>query len=173
MGRSCSLRALGQSALFFLSLALLAFGGPARAAPLTLSIDDPVQFAAPGDSLSFHGTVTNNTGGPLDAFNDLFLNFGGFDASVLSFTQVLGVPDFTLPDGSTSAHVELFVAQVDPSAPAQALPYQADVTVSDTAGDISDPVTISITVPEPGSLPLLLTALGLLVVGFRPKGGRS
>lgn len=173
MRRSCSLRALGQDALFFLCVALVSLGVPARAAPLTLAVDDPVQFAAPGDSLTFHGTVTNNTGTALDAFNDLFLNFGSFDSSVLSFTQVLGVPDFALPDGSTSAHVELFVAQVDLAAPATAVPYLADVTVSDTAGDISDPVTISITVPEPGSLPLLLTALGVLAVGLRPKGGRS
>lgn len=167
------LRALGRGAVLPLVFAFMGLNYPARAAPLpplSLSIDKPVQFANAGSSVAFFGTITNNTGVTLDAATDLFLNFGSFDPSALSFVQVLGVPDFSLPDGAASPDVELFDALVDPSATPGGSPYPADVTVSDTAGDVSDAVTISISVlPEPGPLPLLLAFLAL-ITGFGGRG---
>jgi hypothetical protein len=161
-----SFRHLGCAALFPLLLGLAALACPARAAPLlSLSIDQPVRSANPGSTVAFFGTVTNNTGTDLDAAADLFLNFSSFDPTALSFTQVLGNPDFSLPNGATSPDVELFDALVDPSATPAGSPYLADVTVSDTNGDVSDAVTISIFVPEPGSLPLLLAGL-VMTIGF-------
>src|SRR4029077_14410769 len=101
----------------FVALGLVALASPARAVPLlTLTIDQPVQFASAGSTVTFTGTVTNNTGIGLDAASDLFLNFNSYNPSVLSFTQVLGNPDFLLPNGSTSPDVPLFAALVHPSA---------------------------------------------------------
>jgi len=160
-----SLRHLGRAALFPLLLGLVALACPAQAAPLlSLSIDQPVRFSnAAGSTVVFTGTITNNTGIDLDAAIDLSLNFNGFDPTKLSFTQVLGVPDFSLPNGSTSPDVELFDALVDPSATPAGSPYLADVTASDSNGNLSDAVTISIFVPEPGTLSLLLAALVMTI----------
>ncbi len=161
-----SFRHLGWAALFPLLLGLVALASPARAAPLlSLSIDQPVRFTNAGSTVVFTGTITNNTGTDLDAAADLFLNFSSFDPTALSFFQVLGSPDFSLPNGTTSPDVELFDALVDPSATPAGSPYLADVTASDTNGDVSNAVTISIFVPEPWSLPLLLAAL-VMTIGF-------
>jgi len=154
----------------FVALGLSALASPARAVPLlTLTIDQPVQFASAGSTVTFTGTVTNNTGIGLDAASDLFLNFNSYNPSALSFTQVLGNPDFLLPNGATSPDVQLFSALVDPSATSAGSPYLADVTASDTNGFVSDPVAISITVPEPGSLSLLLAAFAM-IAGFAGRG---
>ncbi len=163
-------RQIGRAALFPLLVVLLGLAPPVCAAPLlTLSIDQPVRTALPGSTVVFTGTITNNSGNDLDAASDLFLNFTGFDTTALSFSQVLGNPDFALPNGATSPDVELFDALLDPSATPAGSPYLADVTVSDSLGDVSDAVTISITaVPEPGSLALVLATL-IIMIGF--KGG--
>jgi hypothetical protein len=154
----------------FVALGLSALASPARAVPLlTLTIDQPVQFASAGSTVTFTGTVTNNTGIGLDAASDLFLNFNSYNPSVLSFTQVLGNPDFLLPNGATSPDVPLFAALVDPSATSAGSPYLADVTASDAHGFVSDPVAIGITVPEPGSLSLLLAAFAM-IAGFAGRG---
>ena len=163
-------RQIGRAALFPLLVVLLGLAPPVCAAPLlTLSIDQPVRTALPGSTVVFTGTITNNSGNDLDAASDLFLNFTGFDTTALSFSQVLGNPDFALTNGATSPDVELFDALLDPSATPAGSPYLADVTVSDSLGDVSDAVTISITaVPEPGSLALVLVTL-IIMIGF--KGG--
>jgi hypothetical protein len=132
-------------------------------AGLILSIDQPNQTAAPGSDVDFYGTITNNTGFYLDAFAQLFANFDNYNTSVLSFNQDLGSPDFLLAPGAKSADVLLFDVLVSPSAPSGS--YLADVTIQDGFGDLSNDVTIGIRVPEPGSLPLLLTAF-LLMFGF-------
>jgi hypothetical protein len=154
-----------------LLLGLFALASPARAVPLlTLTIDQPsVEFAYAGSTVSFTGTVTNNTGIDLHVTSDLFLNFNSYDPSALSFTQELGNVDFLLPNGATSPDIELFIALVDPSATPAGSPYLADVTVSDTHGDVSDAVTISIAVPEPGSLSLLLAGF-VMIAGFAGRG---
>ncbi len=159
-------RQMGWAALFPLLMVFLGLASPAQATPLPLSIsiDQPDRTALPGSTVVFTGTITNNSGNDLDAASDLFLNFTGFDTTALSFTQVLGNPDFSLPNGATSPDVELFDALLDLSATPAGSPYLADVTVSDSLGDVSDPVTISITaVPEPGSLPLALAALIIMI----------
>jgi hypothetical protein len=162
---------LRPGAFLALLVGFFALATPVRAAPeLTLMIDQPVQvFASAGSTVIFTGTVTNNTGFDLDAAFDLFLNFNSYDPSALSFTQLLGAPDFLLPNGATSPDVELFAALVDPSATSAGSPYLADVTVSDSNGFVSDPVTIGITVPEPGSLWLLVAAFSM-TAGFAGRG---
>jgi hypothetical protein len=161
---------IGCAAFVPLLLCLLALASPARAELLLLSIDQPERTALPGSTVAFTGTITNRTGVDLDAAADLFLNFNGFDATALSFNQVLGVPDFSLPNGSTSPDVELFDALVDPLATVAGSPYLADVTVSDSLGDVSDPVTIRIdVVPAPliGHGLLVLLAVGGILFGVK------
>src|SRR5262245_4071681 len=116
------LRFLRPGAFLALLFVFFALAPPVHA-ELTLTIDQPVQFTTAGSTVIFTGTVTNNTGFDLTAAADLFLNFNSFDPSALSFTQLLGDPDFSLPNGTTSPDVPLFSALVDPSATAAGSPY--------------------------------------------------
>ena len=163
MGNAFSFRRLTSAAI----VGLITVSGvplPVQAGPLVLTIDQPDRVGVnPGSTLDFTGTITNNTGSSLDAAADLFLNFNNFDSAVLSFDQLLGNPDFVLPNGATSADILLFDANVGLLATAAGSPYLADVQVQDSLGDLSNDVTISISVPEPASLTLLLGALVILI----------
>jgi hypothetical protein len=159
----------GQVALLAVVLGGLALSHPARA-ELVLSIDQPDRAALPGSIVAFTGTITNLTGVDLKAAADLFLNFNSFDATALSFNQVLGALDFSLPNGSTSPDVELFDALVDPLATLAGSPYLADATVSDSLGNVSDPITIRIdAVPAPliGHGLLVLLVVGGILLGVK------
>ena len=136
--------------------ALLLACSVAAAAPLSLSIINPDRIGVPGGSEIFAGTITNNTGSDLNA-SDLFLNFAGYDAANVSLTQLLGLPDFVIADASTSAIADLFRFDLAASTPPAT--YYADVVVEDINNNFSDPVTVSVTVPEPGSLALSVLAL--------------
>jgi len=165
MGTAFSFRQIGLAAIvWLLGLAALASSVHAQ---LVLSIDQPNQFASPGSTVDFSGAITNDTGFDLDAATNLFVNIFNYDPTVFSPPpdQLLGNPDFTLLNGATSPDVKLFDVNIDSSATAAGSPYLADVTIGDSFGDLSNDVTISITVPEPGSILLLLTALALLI-GF-------
>ncbi|MFZ1906573.1 MAG: hypothetical protein WAU56_14395 [Steroidobacteraceae bacterium] len=155
-------------------LGLLAIAPPAHA-QLTLSIDQPDQVASPGSTVTFTGTVTNTTGFDLDAATELFVNVFNYDPSIFNPPpeQLLGTPDFTLLDGTTSPDVQLFDIDLASLASPAGSPYLADVTISDIFGDLSNDVTIAINVPvpEPGSLLLLLGALAL-GIGFGRRGTR-
>src|SRR6516162_2964546 len=163
MGNAFSFRRLTSAAI----VGLITVSGvplPVQAGPLVLTIDQPDRVGVnAGSTLDFTGTITNNTGSSLDAAADLFLNFNNFDSAVLSFDQLLGNPDFVLPNGATSADILLFDANVGLLATAAGSPYLADVQVQDSLGDLSNDVTISISVPEPASLTLLLGALVILI----------
>ena len=130
------------------------------AAPLTLDVIAPHRVGPPG-SYEFSGTITNNTGTALLA-TDLFFDFANFDPSVASLSQVLGVPDFLIPDGTTSSEVPLFDLIIDGNAgPGK---YVADAVLQDANGNQSDSVQVSVTVgsavPEP-PVALLLLAGGI------------
>src|ERR1043166_2079631 len=51
----------------------------ARADALIITIDNSLRIVQPNSTEIYTGTVTNNTGLALDAANDLFLNFAGFN----------------------------------------------------------------------------------------------
>ena len=144
------------------ALALLLCCGVAGAAPLTLTIANPDRVGRPGTTEVFSGTISNNTGGSLNA-SDLFLDFGGYDAADVTLAQLLGAPDFMIADGATSSFTDLF--QFDLSA-AAAVPatFFADVVVQDSNNDFSDVATVSVrTVPEPGTFGL--AGLALIAAG--------
>ncbi len=163
MKRSTSLQRVVMFALA-LSLASVTL----HAAPISLSIVNPNRIGAAGDVITFDGTITNNTGIALDS-TDLFLNFSGFDAGNVTLDQLLGMTDFTIPDGATSPLEDLFTFTL--GATAGPGTYPADVVLQAVTGDLTDPQTVTVTiVPEPGSFTLVAAALPALLFGaFRRK----
>jgi hypothetical protein len=141
------------------------------AAPWTLSIQDPDRIGAPGATLDFWGTITNASGVDFNA-SDLFLNFAGFDPSVVTLTQVLGAPDLSIPAGTTSGPIDLFQFTLDAAAPGPAT-YFSDVTLEDPNNNVSDVVTVSVRVPEPSTWTMVAAALlAGWVARRRPGSGR-
>jgi hypothetical protein len=154
----CVLRILTVFA--FLVLTLLTSNG-ASAEPLTLTINPTTLTGAPGGVVTFMGRITNTTGVTLNA-TDLFLNFSGFDPIVLTPIQILGTPDFTLPNNTFSPVVSLFSVTLAPGTPAGT--YTFDVFLQDINNNLSNAVSVSVTVgaaavPEPATLLLLITGL--------------
>ena len=146
--------------LLITSAVALALACAASAEPLTLTIINPDRAALPGSTETYLGTITNDTGQTLQTA-DLFLDFAGYDPVYVTLTQLLGIPDTSIPDGGTSPVISLFDFTLDPAT----LPgtYAADVIVQSLANDTSNKVTARETVsPEPGSL--LLFGLGLAAV---------
>jgi len=70
----------GTAALvLFLAFALSCVAVTAQAAPISMSILDPIQIGFAGDTITFGGTITNNSGFDLSS-TDFFLNFFGYDS---------------------------------------------------------------------------------------------
>jgi len=130
-------------------------------AALILQLNPQVDPLAPGSSAIFTGTITNTTGSPLQAV-DLFLNFGGFNPTVISqIDQLLGNPDFALPNNTFKADVDLFRITLQANAPSGS--YDIGVTLQDINDNLSDSVTAQFQVgasgtdvPEPGGFQLCL-----------------
>ena len=82
----------------------------------------------------------------------------------MSLTQLLGVPDFTIPNGSTSPIVELFDFTLGPGAPPGT--YSADVVLQDFFGDTSNvaAITEQVAVLEPPTLSLFVIGALLCVL---------
>ncbi len=141
----------------FLTSSLLAVN-TALLADLSFTVVDPNRIGSPGDSVTFQGTITNNSGSTLDS-TDLFFNFSGFDASNVTLTQILGNTAFSIPNGATTTVTDLFSFDLSPLASPGY--YPADVTIQDINGDVSAIQTVSITTPEPTSI--LIGAMGTLI----------
>lgn len=153
-----SIKIIGLPTLF--ALVLLA-PKSTHADPITLASGSPSLSGAPGANLIFSGQITNQTGTALNA-SDLFLNFSGFDPNVITIDQLLGNPDFLLPNNTFSPVVSLFsVTLAANSAPGS---YSFDVFIEDLNNNFSNSVTFTVVVsanevPEPASLLLLITGL--------------
>jgi hypothetical protein len=135
---------------------------------------DPISFhltsiqitTTSGSTVTFDGTVTNDSGGSLKA-SDFFFNFFGFDPVSVNPIQDLGIAsDFLIPNGTTSGVVALFDVMLG-AVPADSN-FPLDVVLQDVNADTSAMQTITLSVPgsvtqTPEPATLLLTATGLVV----------
>lgn len=154
------------SVLVFSSLALFL---PVRclADGLDVSVTNPSQTASAGQTVVFSGTVTNDTGSDLTA-TDFFFDFFGYDPE-LDPNQLLGLTDFSIPDGTTTSIVELF--SVTLGSPMGSGSFPVYFVLLDAYADESavDKVTVvsGNAVPEPSTI--LLIAIGLLILSMLPR----
>jgi len=128
-----------------------------RSETISFELSDLQLSASIGETVTFNGTVTNETGAGLNA-NDLFFIFFGFDPATITVSQELGMKsNFLIPNGSTSASVPLFSARVGIAPGGSILPIEAQL--GDTNFDFSLPQTVFINVnsgsqpPPPTNVP--------------------
>jgi len=87
---------------------------PASADTVSLQISNLSLTTTSCGTVTFVGTVTNDSGGDLLA-SDFFLNFSGFDPTAVNPVQDLGVSsDFLIPSGTTSSIRDLFDVTLGP-----------------------------------------------------------
>jgi hypothetical protein len=147
---------------------VLHVGIPAvRADGISVQLTNTSHTLGAGSSVSFTGTVTNNSGSDLNA-SDFFFNFGSFDQNFITPTQSLGTVDFLIPNNSTSSVMDLFsIALASGTPPGQTLPFQ--FSVLDVFGDQSIEYTGAVqssgivATPEPMGFELLLFGLLFLI----------
>lgn len=136
-----------QPALRIIAALLLcaAFGtATARAdgGGISLDIQSTALTASADGTVTFSGTITNNSGAPLNA-SDFFFNFFGFDPALLTPVQDLGVgSDFTIANGSTSSITALFDALLGNAAPGAILPF--GVNLEDANGDLTGTINLQV-----------------------------
>jgi hypothetical protein len=159
-----------QFAITGLGFILYIYSTICSALPLTLTVVQPDRIGTPGSTETFSGTITNNTGADILA-NDIFFDFSGFNPQVVSLTQLLGSPDFLIPDGGTTSTVSLFSFSLGTNAVAGPK-YFADVFVQDGNILSSNIVTVSMSVvPEPATYALWV--IGFLTILFFSGKSRS
>jgi hypothetical protein len=131
----------------------------ARADSISFSLAASSLATTSGGTVTFDGSVTNNSGMDLSA-TDFFFNFFGYDFTSVTPTPDLGVATgFPIPNGATSALVPLFDVTLGAVAPGSTFPI--DVQLEDVNNDLSAIQTVDVSVPaatpapEPSSLLLL------------------
>jgi hypothetical protein len=161
---------LATSTLIFLSWGLFT-PSSAFADSVSFQITNPSQPIQSGQLVVFQGTVTNDSGLDLTA-SDFFFNFFNFDLA-LTPNQLLGTPDFLIPNNTTSPVVDLF--NVAAGVISQGTPLSVDTTLEDIFNDVSAKQTVILsasgggTVPEPAALMMLGTGIGLIVTFRRTR----
>jgi hypothetical protein len=111
---------------------------------ISLDIQSSTLTASVDGTVTFTGTITNNSGAPLNA-SDFFFNFFGFDPALLTPVQDLGVAsDFTIANGSTSSITALFDVLLGNAAPGAKLPFGVDL--EDANGDLTGTIDLQVDV---------------------------
>lgn len=166
-----------QATFFSIAVACLAIATAllsprdVNAALISFTLEPANPSAQPGDAILFTGAITNLTGGLLES-TDLSFSFAGFDPTVFTITQLLGMDPFQLPDLSVSPEVDLFsIAVAADAAPGL---YWIDVLLLDSNNNVSDPVLVQFQVVPIGNPAfLLLSALVPLFLRYRKRSGAS
>ncbi len=137
----------------------------AKADTVTITFDQPVQGAVPGETVEFFGTITNNTG------STIFLNSDDFTLAGLSLTvddQFFStVPISLAPSGQvgdSSGDIELFDVTVsNPLLDAMGTYLGTYDLLGGTDGGAQDVIGSAnfavATVPEPASIFLMLSGV--------------
>lgn len=143
----------------------------AHADAISFTLADTSLVTASGSTVTFDGTITNNTGVDLTA-TDFFFNFFGFDFTSVTPLQDLGVvTDFAIPNGTTSVLIPLF--DVTLGAVPAGTSFPIEVQLEDATGDLSAIQTAAVSVPggqavpEPSLFWLLAVALAGAAVARR------
>jgi hypothetical protein len=150
----------------------------ARASSISFDLSNLSLTTTSGGTVTFDGTVTNDSGSDLDA-SDFFFNFFGFDPSSVNPIQDLGLVDFLIPNRTTSADVALFDVDLGTVPKGSSFPVQ--VQLEDINSDLSAVQTVTVSVPggvaavpEPSSFWLLVSGVaGALIVRLRCSRGRE
>jgi hypothetical protein len=149
-----------------LAMLAIALSGTAFADSITVNLTNLSMSTVPGGSVTFDGSITNDTGFSLSSA-DLFFNFFNFDPGSISPTQLLGSVDFTIGNGATSGVIDLFSVMVADGVPLGST-FPMDLTLEDINNDASGPITVETgtghgtVTPEPGTLSLCLMGATLL-----------
>ena len=152
--------------------------GTLQADGLLVVLSSPSQSGAPGDVLSFFGTMTNVSG------DTIFLNSASSTSASSNLTVDL-LPFFfnaplSLGPGEASGLFEIFDVAIDPATPDGLIPGStfsiqggADSFALDDLADPSFDVTVqppSSTVPEPSSAWLMLAVVAVFAILRRNHG---
>ena len=156
-------------ALFVVGSLLLVL--PGWADIISVDLMSPLS-GSPGDTLTFQGTLNNDSGGDL-WINEVGINLAGFDPSALDPTDFILNATGLLPAGTSLGPADFF-AVIIPD-PFLGGPYVGVITVQGGATADDDAVlgtanfevdvsSAAATVPEPNALPLILTlTLGMAI----------
>ena len=161
---------------FLITAALVFTAMGAQATTIfTIVLDDPDQTIAPGATVQFFGTIYNNTSTSIYINGDdlnLSALAGDFTLNDLTLTNT----PISLDPNANSGDIELFdVTAASPFPDAFNVAYNGtyDIQGGAAANDqtiLNDPVGFSlVATPEPGTWPLVVGALGVLVLKRRRR----
>jgi hypothetical protein len=168
-----------QSTWGILALLIIGLGAPAgaRASQITITLDQPVQTAAPGDELIFSGTIYNNIDGVVDLnAPDLNLTGSGLvtDGS-LFFSGPVSVDALGKTDDFDLFSVVVTIPYLDPPGQYSGTfavlggvegPLGYDPTTQNLLGQAD--FTVNVT-PEPATSLLALAGAALAAAMFKVR----
>jgi len=160
----------------FLTVAAFAIlpGATARADSIAINLMPSILSAAPGQTVTFSGTITNLANATVD-LNSCDVNLAGPFTTDSCVDFLFFAPLFLGPL-ETSAPFDMFTVTVDqPFTGSSGLPYPGNFTVlggpdGDAQNVLGQATFAVVATPEPGTLVLLGLAL-LMTLAFGRRGG--